>query len=273
VNYGCPWAHRTILVRALKNLEPFVDLILTDFDLTENGWPFTGRNGSPTAEPLYGFINLGQLYRKADPEFNGRYTVPTLWDKKQHTIVNNESSEIIRMLYTVFDDFLDPKDREVNRPGGGFYPEHLRSEIDEMNDWVYNQVNNGVYKVGFAQSQEAYDANIYPLFSALDRLEKHLAGSKYGGPYLFGEHITEADIRLYTTMIRFDVAYVGIFQCNLRTIRHGYPRLSRWLRNLYWDESDKTNGGVFKKTTYFGMPFPPLSFPSKSSCMPSHRLS
>lgn len=180
--------------------------------------------------------------------------MPTLWDKKQHTIVNNESSEIIRMLYTCFDDFLDPSHREVNAPGGGFYPADLRADIDAMNEWVYHDVNNGVYKVGFATNQEAYDASIYPLFSSLDRLEKHLADPKWSsrGPYLFGEHITEADIRLFTTLIRFDVAYVPIFQCNIRDIRHGYPRLSRWLRNLYWDESDRTNGGVFKKTVYFG---------------------
>jgi glutathionyl-hydroquinone reductase len=210
-NNGCPWAHRTILVRALKNLEPIIQMVLTDFDLTENGWLFTGRSGSPEKEPLYGFKNLKQLYLKADPEYTGRYTVPTLWDKKLETIVNNESSEIIRMFYTAFDSFLDPKDREVNRPGGGFYPESLRAEIDTMNDFVYNQINNGVYKVGFANNQEAYDANIYPLFEGLDRIEKHLADPAHQ-PYLFGEHITEADIRLYTTMIRFDVAYVPIFQ-------------------------------------------------------------
>ena len=220
---------------------------------------FSGRNGSPSAEPLYGFTNLKQLYLKADPNYQGRYTVPTLWDKKQHTIVNNESSEIIRMFYTAFDSFLDPQYREVNRPGGGFYPEDLRGEIDAMNEWVYNTINNGVYKCGFATTQEAYDANVYPLFASLDRIEKHL-GDPAHQPYLFGENITEADIRLYTTMVRFDVAYVPIFQCNIRDIRHGYPRISRWLRNLYWDDSDRTNGGVFKKTTFFGMwhtTFPP----------------
>lgn len=155
------------------------------------------------------------------------------------------------MFYTAFDSFLDPQYREVNRPGGGFYPENLRSEIDAMNEWVYDTINNGVYKVGFSTTQEAYDANIYPLFSSLDRLEKHLEDPAHQ-PYLFGAHITEADIRLYTTMIRFDVAYFSIFWCNLRMIRHDYPRLHRWLRNLYWDESDKTNGGVFKKTSFFG---------------------
>jgi glutathione S-transferase len=173
-----------------------------------------------------------------------------LWDKKLHTIVNNESSEIIRILYSAFDEFLEPDLREANKPGGGFLPSHLRSEIDEMNDWVYNTVNNGVYKVGFATNQEAYDANIYPLFKSLDRLEAHLSQPNHQ-PYLFGQYITEADIRLYTTLARFDVAYHTIFTCNLKMIRHDYPLLSRWLRNLYWDESDRTNGGAFKNTTFF----------------------
>lgn len=227
-----------------------IQLITTDFDLTENGWLFTGRNGSLGADPLYGFTGLKQLYLKADPNYVGRYTVPVLWDKKTETIVNNESSEIIRMLYEAFDDFLEPDQREVNKPGGGFYPAHLRAEIDAMNEWVYHTVNNGVYKTGFAASQEAYDANVYPLFKSLDRLEAHLADPAHQ-PYLFGEHMTEADIRLYTTLARFDVAYYNIFNCNLKMIRHDYPRLSKWLRNLYWDESDRTNGGVFKKTTFF----------------------
>ncbi|OAP64001.1 hypothetical protein AYL99_03228 [Fonsecaea erecta] len=249
-NYGCPWAHRTILVRGLKSLEPVIQLITTDFDLTENGWTFSGRNGSQGADPLYGFTGLKQLYLKADPSYVGRYTVPVLWDKKTETIVNNESSEIIRMLYDQFDDFLEPHQREANKPGGGFYPPHLRDEIDAMNEWVYTTVNNGVYKTGFAATQEAYDANVYPLFKSLDRLEEHLKDPSHQ-PYLFGEYITEADVRLYTTLARFDVAYYNIFNCNLKMIRHDYPRLSKWLRNLYWDTSDRTNGGVFKNTTFF----------------------
>lgn len=180
----------------------------------------------------------------------GKYTVPVLWDKKTHTIVNNESSEIIRILYSAFDDFLEPDHREVNKPGGGFYPPHLRSEIDAMNSWVYDTINNGVYKCGFATTQEAYDNNVFPLFKSLDRLEAHLSNPAHQ-PYLFGGQITEADIRLYPTLARFDVAYHTIFNCNLKTIRHDYPHLSKWLRNLYWDESDRTNGGVFKKTTFF----------------------
>jgi glutathionyl-hydroquinone reductase len=194
------------LTRGLKSLEPIIQLIKTDFDLTSEGWLFTGRNGSDKTDPLYGFTGLKQLYLKADPKYEGRYTVPVLWDKKTETIVNNESSEIIRILYSAFDDFLEPHQREANKPGGGFYPEPLRKQIDEMNEWVYNTVNNGVYKCGFAMTQEAYDANIYPLFKSLDRLEAHLSDSAHQ-PYLFGQYITEADIRLYTTMARFDVAY------------------------------------------------------------------
>lgn len=138
----------------------------------------------------------------------------------------------------------------MNKPDGGFYPEPLRKEIDEMNEWVYNTVDNGVYKCGFATNQEAYETNLYPLFESLDRLEEHL-GEPGHSPYLFGKYITEADLRLYTTMIRFDVAYYNIFNCNLKMIRHDYPRLSLWLRNLYWDGWKTLNGNAFRKTVNF----------------------
>jgi glutathionyl-hydroquinone reductase len=218
--------------------------------LTKDGWLFTGRDGSDKVDPLYGFTKLSQLYKKADPEYVGRFTVPALWDKKRQTIVNNESSEIIRILYSEFDDLLPANLRESNKPGGGFYPEHLRKEIDEMNEWVYNTINNGVYKTGFATTQTAYESNLFPLFESLDRLEKHL-GELGHTPYLFGDHLTEADIRLYTTLIRFDVAYVNIFKCNLKMIRYDYPLLYQWLRYLYWDGGNILNGDTFKKTTYF----------------------
>lgn len=154
------------------------------------------------------------------------------------------------MFYTGFDNLLPSERREESKGKAGLLPNHLRSQIDEMNEWVYHTINNGVYKTGFASTQEAYDANVYPIFESLDRLEKHLADPGHQ-PYLFGENITEADIRLYTTLIRFDVAYFTIFKCNLKMIRYEYPNLHRWLRNLYWDESKKTGGGAFRKTTRF----------------------
>ncbi|KAL2367087.1 hypothetical protein RJZ57_008576 [Blastomyces gilchristii] len=253
INTGCPWAHRVNIVRSLKGLESIIQLVVLDPRFTADGWYFSGEYGSADADPLYGFKHLKELYFKADPRYEGRFTVPMLWDKKKETIVSNESGEIIRFLYEEFDELLVGEDearREVNRPGGGLYPENLRGQIDEMNEWVYETVNNGVYKCGFATTQEAYDQSIYPLFASLDRIEEHL-GQPGHQPYLFGEHITEADIRLYTTIIRFDVAYHGIFKCNLKMIRHDYPRIDRWLRTLYWDESEKTNGGAFRKTTQF----------------------
>ncbi|KAL9109017.1 MAG: hypothetical protein Q9227_006257 [Pyrenula ochraceoflavens] len=250
VNYGCPWAHRAILVRRLKGLENIIQLVVTDPELTPEGWTFSGMYGADKEDPLYGFKYLKELYARANPSYTGRFTVPALWDKKKETIVNNESSEIIRMLYSEFDALLPESMREINRPGGGFYPEHLRTQIDDMNDWVYNTINNGVYKTGFATTQQAYDTNLYPLFESLDRLEKHLDHPDHQ-PFLSGKHITEADIRLYTTIARFDVAYHGIFKTNLKMIRHDYPNLDLWFRRLYWDESEQTKGGAFKQTTFF----------------------
>ena len=154
---------------------------------------FNGRYGTDVCDPLYGFTKLKQLYLKADSSYEGRYTVPTLWDKKKETIVNNESSEIIRMFYSAFDGLLPSNLREENRPGGGYLAKALRTQIDEMNDWVYDTVNNGVYKCGFATSQEAYEKAVRPLFQSLDRLEQHLAEHK--SKYLWGDHITDSDIR------------------------------------------------------------------------------
>ncbi|KAL5335016.1 haloacid dehalogenase [Aspergillus crustosus] len=210
LNYGCPWAHRTNIVRSLKGLEEIIQLVVCDFELGPEGWFFSGRDGSDEKDPLYGFTKISQL---------------------------NESSEIIRAFYSEFDNFLPEEKREVNKPHGGFYPP------------MYNQINNGVYKTGFAATQEAYEANLYSLFEALDRVEAHLAQPGHQ-PYLFGEHITEADVRLYTTIARFDVAYYLIFKGNLKIIRHHYPLIDRWYRRLYYDESRKTSGGAFGKTTF-----------------------
>jgi putative glutathione S-transferase len=165
-------------------------------------------------------------------------------------VVNNESAEITRMLCNAFDNLLPPERRETHKGPAGLIPTHLRHDIDDLNAWVFDTINNGVYKVGFATSQAAYDEHITKLFQSLDRLE-HLFSQKGHHPYLFGEHITEADIRLFTTLIRFDVAYHTLFKCNMKMIRFDYPRLHAWLRRLYWSEGPETAGGAFKKTTHF----------------------
>ena len=165
--------------------------------------------------------------------------MPTLYDKKQKTIVNNESSEIIRMFYHAFDGLIkDPKQRDLE-----LLPKDIESQIDKTNEWTYNDINNGVYKSGFATTQEAYENNVLTLFKALDRAEADLKQS--GGPYYFGGRLTEADVRLYTTIIRFDVVYVQHFKCNIRDIRSGFPALHKWLRHLYWDIA------AFRETTNF----------------------
>ncbi|KAG9185123.1 glutathionyl-hydroquinone reductase [Alternaria panax] len=251
IHMGCPWAHRTNLVRSLKGLEEVVQLIVWDASLVQEkkGWGMSGKPGFEK-EPLYGYTNSRQLYERASPDYEGRYLVPTLWDKKRETIVNNESSEIIRIFYTEFDALIPEHLRESSKGDKAILPDHLCKDIETMNEWVYDTINNGVYKTGFAQSQEAYEEHVYLVFESLDRLEERLGQSGHG-PYLFGDHITEADIRLYPTLIRFDVAYFTIFKCNLKMIRYEYPRLHDWLRRLYWDESEATNYGSFKKTVDF----------------------
>lgn len=213
------------------------------------GWYFSGEGDSPPEDPLHpGATKLKELYFMADPDYVGRYTVPALWDKKTDVMVNNESSEILRMLISEFDDLLPEQLREANCPGGGLYPEHIREEIDALNEKVYHAVNNGVYKVGFAKSQESYDANIGPLFTTLDELEARLEKREF----LLGDNLTEADIRLYTTLIRFDAAYNPIMQCSLKGIRKDYPHLHQWLRRLYWDEG-RFNDAFRGTTLPFGL--------------------
>ncbi|KAF1851152.1 glutathione transferase [Cucurbitaria berberidis CBS 394.84] len=249
INYVCPWAHRAIIVRALKGLEDIVQLVEVDARDPTHGWYFSGHRG-PERDPIHGCRWLKELYLRADPYYNGRITIPLMWDKKQDTIVNNESADIIRILFEAFDPLLPPHLREVNKGAAAFIPPHLRTGIDSLNSWVYDTVNNGVYKVGFATSQAAYNEHISRLFQSLDRLEHHLSQAEHY-PYLFGQHITEADIRLYTTLVRFDVAYYPLFKCNMRMIRLDYPRLHAWLRRLYWSEGPETNRGAFKSTTHF----------------------
>ncbi|CAI6333693.1 unnamed protein product [Periconia digitata] len=249
VNYVCPWAHRAIITHALKGLGDVVQIVEADSRDPTHGWYFSGRRG-PDRDPIYGFRWLKELYLKADQSYSGRITVPMLFDKKQGTVVNNESSEIVRMFFSAFDHLLPPEKREINKGITAFVPNHLRSEIDTLNNFIYENINNGVYKAGFATSQAAYEENVMKLFNGLDRLELHLSEPAHH-PFLFGNYITETDIRLFTTMVRFDVAYYCLFKCNLKMIRFDYPRLHEWLRRLYWSEGPETNGGAFKKTTYF----------------------
>lgn len=219
ISYACPWASRTLIMRKLKGLEDMISLSVVNPYMGENGWTFEPGEGV-IADPLLNADYLYQVYTHVDPTYSGRVTVPVLYDKKTGKIVNNESSEIMRMLNTAFD--------EVGATPGDYYPEALRAEIDAMNDKVYHGVNNGVYKAGFATKQEVYEEEVQKLFSVLDELEEHLNTRKY----LVGEQLTEADWRLFVTLVRFDSAYYGHFKCNIRELRE-YPNLWRYTRELY----------------------------------------
>ncbi|MBJ6134239.1 glutathione S-transferase family protein [Ochrobactrum sp. Q0168] len=219
VSYACPWAHRTLIFRALKKLEDVISVSVVDFLMVEEGWTFYGTTGS-TGDDLYGSKRLYEIYTRADPSYSGRVTVPVLWDKQRQTIVSNESSEIIRMLNTAFNEFGDASP--------DFYPEALAAEIDALNDFIYPNINNGVYRAGFATEQDAYEEAFKQLFAALDTLEDRLSRQRY----LTGSSLTEADWRLFTTLLRFDPVYVGHFKCNLRRISD-YPNLWNYTRELY----------------------------------------
>lgn len=254
VSMACPWAHRTLVARVLKGLTQIISASVVHWHMDENGWRFidneeNNRRSSQadilngTEDHLYGFERLKQVYLKADPEYSGRITVPVLWDKKLETIVNNESSEILRMLHSEFNSLLPTEYAELD-----LYPQNLREPIDDITSWVQANINSGVYKTGFATKQEVYDKEVMNLFLHLDKVEEILARN-YEGPnkseFLVGNKLTEADIRLYTTIIRFDPVYAQHFKCNLGMIRHDYPNIHRWLRFLYW----KVPG--FKETTNF----------------------
>lgn len=219
ISHACPWASRTVIFRKLKELEDIISLSTVNPLMLDNGWEFGPKN-SESSDPLYQSRYLYEIYLKADPNYTGKVTVPVLWDKKSETIVNNESSEIIRMLNSEFNEFTNNKN--------DFYPKHLHQQINEINDFVYHNINNGVYKCGFASSQSAYENAFDNLFSALDKLEEKLSKQRY----LVNNELTEADWRLFTTLVRFDVVYVGHFKCNLRRIED-YPHLSNYLRDLY----------------------------------------
>ena len=214
VSYACPWASRTLIVRQLKRLNDVIGVTSTGPDMLENGWSFT------EPEPLMGLRYMYEIYLKARPDYTGRVTVPVLWDKERQTIVNNESADIIRMLEHEFDSWGDA--------GVDLYPEPLRVEIDAFNDRLYHAVNNGVYKAGFATSQPVYDETVRTLFAMLDEIEERLGRSRF----LFGAEITEPDVRLFTTGIRFDLVYYSHFKCNIRQWRH-YPNLQGWLKDMY----------------------------------------
>ncbi|PWY89026.1 ubiquitin-activating enzyme E1 [Aspergillus heteromorphus CBS 117.55] len=246
VSYACPWAHRTLITRKLKGLEDIISFTSVHWHLGPNGWRFaTPEEQQPdenvTSDPLSKSSFLREIYFSNDPDYEGRFTVPVLFDKKTNRIVSNESSEIIRMLYTEFNALLPTPLQQIDP-----YPSALRAQIDTTNDWTYNDINNGVYKSGFATTQEAYEKAVTTLFSSLDKVEAHLAKSySPDTPYYFGSTITELDIRLFTTIIRFDPVYVQHFKCNVRDIRSGYPAIHRWVRNLYW------NVPAFRDTTNF----------------------
>ena len=219
VSMACPWAHRTLIFRRLKGLEDMISLSVVNAYMGDEGWTFDdGDDVIP--DTVNQKTRLHEVYTQADSGYSGRVTVPVLWDKERRTIVSNESSEIIRMLNSAFDG--------IGATPGDFYPEALRGEIDELNDFIYPNINNGVYRAGFATTQEAYEEAVGELFAALDKLEERLAGNRY----LAGSTITEADWRLFTTLVRFDAVYVGHFKCNIRRIVD-YPNLWAYVRDLY----------------------------------------
>ena len=215
VSLACPWAHRTLIFRMLKGLEDIIPVTAVHPDMLENGWEFR-----PVPEPLYGYRYLHELYTRCNPKYSGRVSVPVLWDKKRQVIVCNESAEIIRIFNSAFDALTGNTD--------DYYPAPLREEIDAVNAFVYEHVNNGVYKCGFATTQATYDEAFDALFDALDTLETRLSMQRY----LVGGQITEADWRLFTTLVRFDVLYYGHFKCNRQRIAD-FPNLSNYLRDLY----------------------------------------
>ncbi|MEH0672470.1 glutathione S-transferase family protein [Vibrio owensii] len=234
VSLACPWAHRTLIFRKLKGLEKHIDVTVVCPDMLSEGWQM----GLP--EPLFGHTRMHQIYTQAKSDYTGRVTVPVLWDKKTNTIVSNESSEIIRMFNSEFNELTGNND--------DYYPEQLQSVIDEWNDYIYPNVNNGVYRCGFATTQEAYEEAFDSLFAALDKIDAHLATHRY----LAGNKITEADWRLFTTLVRFDAVYVGHFKCNKQRIAD-YINIQGYLKELYQVEgvAETTDFYHIKRHYYF----------------------
>ncbi|MFS8125022.1 glutathione S-transferase family protein [Rhizobium sp. BR 250] len=215
----CPWASRTLIGRKLKKLEDVISVSVVEPALSDEGWKFGDYPGADR-DGLNGFTYMHKVYTSADPHYTGRATVPVLWDKKTKTIVNNESADILRMLNSGFGDLAD---NAID-----LYPEALRNEIDALNDHIYPRLNNGVYRTGFATTQVAYEEAFADVFATLDELETRLAT---GGPFLFGDRLTETDVRLFVTLVRFDAAYYGLFKCNLRRIAD-YPALQAYMMRV-----------------------------------------
>ena len=239
VSLACPWAHRTLIFRTLKGLKDIISLSVVHWYMAEHGWTFEAGDGV-IQDNVNGSEFMYQVYTKAAPKYSGRVTVPVLWDKKTGTIVSNESSEIMRMFNSAFDG--------VGARAGDYYPKALRAQIDQVNDRIYNTLNDGVYRCGFATTQAAYEASLTPLFDTLDWLEARLTKTRY----LTGSLITEADWRLFPTLIRFDPVYVGHFKCNLRRIID-FPNLSNYLRDLYQQPGiDETVNMQHIKEHYYG---------------------
>lgn len=239
VSLACPWAHRTIIYRKLKGLEGMISMSVVNAFMGDEGWTFAPGEGV-VADPILNATNVHEIYTAAQADYTGRVTVPILWDKKTNTIVSNESPEIIRMFNSAFD--------EVGALPGDFSPPELLAEIDELNEFIYPTINNGVYRAGFATTQEAYEEAVAEVFSALDTLEVRLENSRY----LTGNIITEADWRLFTTLVRFDAVYVGHFKCNLRRIVD-YPNIWGYLRDLYQVPGiEETVAMDYIKAHYYG---------------------
>ena len=220
----CPWASRVLALRRLKGLEDCIAVTVVEPALSKQGWRFGEFPGSSGGDPEHGATFLHELYTRADPDYTGRATVPLLWDTRTDTAVNNESADLVRMLNSAFDELLPPERAQID-----LRPAELVEPIDRLNEWMYPRVNNGVYRCGFATTQQAYDEAVEELFDALDALEDRLLNE---GPYLHGEALTESDIRLFVTLIRFDIAYYGLFKTNLRQIRD-YPALAAHTGRLY----------------------------------------
>ncbi|MFQ1699272.1 glutathione S-transferase family protein [Loktanella agnita] len=223
VSYACPWAHRALAFRVLKDLTDHIGISAVHPDMLSDGWTFQTDDNGATGDTLFGLPYARDIYLRADPQISGRVTVPILWDKERETIVSNESSEIIRMFNSAFDG--------ITGNSADYWPGDLRDAMEPVNDRIYNTVNNGVYKAGFATSQQAYEDAVYPLFDTLDWLEERLSDNRY----LMGDRITEADWRLWTTLMRFDMVYYHHFKCNRKRIVD-YPNLFGFTRELYqWD--------------------------------------